>query len=65
MLDPDHLLALAPVAVQGLDQGGVGAGELVAVLQAQLAPGEDLLRQGGPPEAFHTRFVHGDHLRGE
>ena len=65
VLDPDHLLALAAMAVQGLDQGGVGAGELVAVLQAHFAAGEGLLAQGGAAKAFHSRLMHGEHLGGE
>ena len=42
-LDPHHLRpALAAVPVQGLEQGGVGAGELGTVLQVHLAAGQFL-----------------------
>jgi hypothetical protein len=43
VLDPHHLLALAPVAVERVGQRREGTHELVAVLQPQLAAGEGLL----------------------
>ena len=46
MLDPDHLLAFAAVAVESVGQRREGAHQLVAVLQAQLPADEGLLGQG-------------------
>ena len=48
MLDPDHLLALAAVAVEGVGQRREGAHQLVAVLQPHLPTGEGLLGSGRP-----------------
>ena len=63
VLDPDHLLALAPVLVERLHQGRVGAHELVRELQVLPPALEGLLLQHGAAEALHGGVVGGDHLR--
>ena len=40
MLDRDLLLALAPVSVQGLEQGSIGAAECVRLGEGLAAPNE-------------------------
>jgi hypothetical protein len=63
VLDPVHLLALAPVRVERLGQRGVGATQLVREAQVHLPSLERLLGNLGASEAVHHRVVRRDHLR--
>src|SRR4051812_22336509 len=62
VLDRDLLLTLAPVPVQGLQQGDVGAGELVGLGEALLSALKSLVRDHGAPVALHSGTVRRDHL---
>jgi hypothetical protein len=65
VLDGDLLLAVAPVPVQGLKQGGVGAAKFVRLGQA-LAPALDrLLADHGAPVAFHRGSMAREELSGQ
>jgi hypothetical protein len=57
------MAALAPVLVQGLEQGRVEPHELVRELQVLLPALEALLLQHGTAEALHGGIVGGDNLR--
>jgi hypothetical protein len=57
VLDRDLLLALAAVSIEGLHQRGVGARELVRLVQVLLASLERLIPMHGAPIAFHRGVV--------
>jgi hypothetical protein len=61
-LDPDHLAALAAVAVERLEQGSVGPRQLGGGAQVQLPGLDSLLGEHGPAVALEARGVAGDHL---
>ena len=63
MLDPDHLLALAAMAVESLGEGRERARQPVAVFQPQLPALEGLIGQTRPAEALHGGLVRRHHLR--
>ena len=65
MLDPDHLLAIAPVPVQRLEQRGIGPRQLGGGVEVHLPALDGLVGQHGPTLAFHARGVAGDHLAGQ
>ena len=57
------LPTLAPVAVQGVHQQGVGPGQLVGLVQVLLPPFEGLIRDHRAPVTLHGRAVGRHHLR--
>src|SRR5262245_33080840 len=62
MLDGHLLLALTAMVVEGVEQRGPRAGELVRLIEA-LAPAlEGLLAEHGPAVTFHRGVVGGDQL---
>ena len=63
MLHRDLLLALAAMAVEGFEQGGIGAGQLVGLGKVLATPFEGLFAEHGAPVAFHRGVVGGDQLR--
>ena len=65
VLDPDDLLTLAAMAVEGIGERRERAHQSVAVLQPHLAAGEGLLAQYGTAEAIERGFVGRHHLHGQ
>ena len=61
MLDPDHRLAVAAVAVERVCQCRERAHQPVGELQPHLPSGEAMFAQGGAAEAFHRRLVRRHH----
>lgn len=65
VFDPNHLLVLAAVAVEGVSECRERAYQLVAIFQTQLAAGEGLLGQGGPVVTLEGRLMGRHHLHGQ
>jgi hypothetical protein len=63
VLDRDLLLALAAVAVEGFEQRGEAAGELVRLGEVLAPAFEGLLADHGAAVALHRGVVGGDKLR--
>ena len=61
-LDPNHLTALAAVAAERFEQGGVGPRQLAGGAHLDLPHLEALLRQHRPAVTLHGGTVAGDHL---
>jgi hypothetical protein len=58
----DFLVSLAAMAIQSLEQGCVGAGQLVGLIEALLFAFKGLACQHGPAIAFHRGIVCGQKL---
>jgi hypothetical protein len=65
VLDRDLLLALAAVAIQRLEQDGIGPRKLVRLAQALAAPLESLFADHRAPVALHGGIVCGQQLSRE
>src|ERR1700757_554862 len=65
VLHRDLLLTLATMTVKRLDQSGVGARELVGLVQVLAPTLECLFGHHGASKTFHGRVVSGDKLNGD
>ena len=63
VLDSDLLLAFAAVTVEGLDQGRIGARQLIGLGKVLAASLERLFANHGAPIALHCGVMGGDELR--
>src|SRR5260370_6519416 len=62
LLHRDLLLALAAVAIERVEQHGIGARKLVGLTQVLATPLERLFADHGAPVALHGGVVRGEEL---
>jgi hypothetical protein len=65
VFDSHFLLSLAPVAIQGFKDRGVGPGEFVCLVEIFAPAFERLFADHGAPTSLHRGVVAGNQLSGE